>query len=50
MSNFGIYFVYFGNHEPQYACAFVDLVVERLSDSTTYMLSNKELIRINERL
>lgn len=52
MSDVGSYFVYFGSRQsqPARARAFVDLVVERLTDSATYVLSNKELARTKAQL
>lgn len=48
----GSYFVYFGSRQsqPAKARAFVDLVVERLTQTPTYALSDKELIRAKTRL
>ena len=48
----GNYFVFFGSRQaqPARARAFVDLVVERLTDSATFVLSNKELIRAKGQL
>ncbi len=52
MSDVGSYFVYFGSRQsqPARARAFVDLVVERLTESATYVLSNKELVRAKGQL
>ena len=48
----GSYFVYFGSRQsqPARARAFVDLVVERLTDSATFVLSPKELAAAGARL
>ena len=52
MSDIGSYFVYFGSRQsqPARARAFVDLVVERLTDSAMYVLSHKELAAAKSRL
>lgn len=51
MSDVGNYFVYFGNRQsqPARARAFVDLVVERLTDRAAFVLSGKELGRSKNR-
>jgi DNA-binding transcriptional LysR family regulator len=52
MSDAASYFVYFGSRQsqPARARAFVDLVVERLTNSPQYVLSSKELVRAKSQL
>ena len=52
MPDVASYFVYFGSRrsQPARARAFVDLVVERLTDCPQYILSSKELARANSAL
>ncbi|MGV0961212.1 MAG: LysR family transcriptional regulator [Limnohabitans sp.] len=52
MPDIGNYFVYFGSRQSQPARvrAFVNFVVERLADSSSFVLSDKELNRAKVRL
>ncbi|MES2581248.1 MAG: LysR family transcriptional regulator [Pseudomonadota bacterium] len=52
MSDRASYFVYFGSRQSQPARtrAFVDLAVERLTDSPQFVLSHKELVSAKSRL